>query len=572
MENEKKSQLARASWSVVPGYNSSFGNFYSGMDAANQSLGLAPEKLIIPRDFHSIVRMSYDFYERGGIATTVINRLAELSITSLRNGQRKTGDEANQYFAAILSRRPSRMMRFIRAMALEYYLSGLVLPKIDWQEVTGDKISPKLKAGKLYQVPTFDLYPPLLVNVVWASWGKREYYLKLPKEDIKLIKNRGSSVKEQQLKYDIYQQYYPQYVETIRNGDDRIKLDVDPILRKEVSFKPYPTPYFYNVLEGLVFKQALRRMDFAVASRVVNAILLVQEGSDQFPLTAETEDNLERLKQQILGRAGDSRSLERLFFLFSNHTTKLSWITPDVQAMLNQEKYQQANEEIAEGLGFARILITGESRNAQASELSTWSIQPMMEELRSMIVEWITEIYEEAADLNNFRNPPVAAFTPIKLQDFVKTAAVFAQAYREGNVSRTTRDEMIGLDFETETELMIDEHDVMEEIPDKFHDMPYNTQVVPGAGGMGGAPNVRNGGRPVGTQNTPVNKRNNGVSMPKQMPTSKNTQTKSPTAKTAAEEYMSDGEVINLMDRIAQERGIIVDLESIGLKKSPEND
>jgi hypothetical protein len=574
MEEEKKSQLAQASWSVVPGYNSSFGNFYSGMDAANQALGLAPEKLIIPRDFHSVVRMSYDFYQRGGIAATVINRIAELSITSLRNGQRKTGDEANYYFAALLSRKPSRMMRFIRTMALEYYLSGLVLPKVDWQEVTGDKISPKLKAGKIYMVPTFDLYPPLLTNVVWASWGKREYYLKLPKEDIKLIKNGGSNVKEQQLKYDIYEAFYPSYVETIRNGNDRVKLDVDPILRKEVSFNPYPTPYFYNVLEALVFKQALRRMDFAVASRVVNAILLVQEGSDQFPLTSETESNLEELKRQILGRAGDSRSLERLFFLFSNHTTKLTWITPDVKALLDQEKYKQANEEIVEGLGLPRILITGESRAGQASEVSTWAIQPMMEELRSMLIEWITAIYEEAADVNNFRNPPVAAFTPIKLQDFVKTAAVFAQAYREGNVSRTTRDEMIGLSFETETELMIDEHDVMKELPKDFPEMPYNTQIVPGSGGIGGPPTRRNGGRPVGTQNTPVNPRNSGVGMPKQMPTSRNTPTKSPTSKTkvAAETYLSDDEIINLIDRIAEERGTVIDLESIGLKKSPEND
>jgi len=314
-------------------------------------------------------------------------------------------------------------------------------------------------------------------------------------------------------------------------------------------------------------------MDFAVASRVINAILLVQEGSDMYPLTKETEANLEELKAQILARAGDYRNLERLFFLFSNHTTKLSWVTPDVEAMLNQEKYVQTNEEISEGLGFARILITGESRNGQAAELSTWAIQPMMEELRSMIIEWIMVIYEEAASLNNFRNPPSPAFTPIKLQDFVKTAAVFAQAYREGNVSRTTRDEMIGLDFETETELMSDEYDLIKEVPTNFPELPYTTQVVPGVGGIGGAPNQRKGGRPVGTQNTPVNNRNTGVKPRGQMPTSRNTQTKSPTSKSKAEidGYMSDEEVINLINRIAEDTGIVIDLESIGLNKSPEN-
>lgn len=573
MVEREAPQLAQASFAVVPGYNSSLGNFYGGFDQVNASLGLAPEKLIIPRDYHSVVRMSYDFYQRGGIAATVINRLSELSITNLRNGQRKTGDEANAYYEAIKSRAPSRMMRFIRTMALEYFLSGMVLPKVDWQELPGEKISPKLQRSKLYMVPVFDLYPPLLVNVIWANWGKREYYLKLPKEDIKLIRNGGSKIKEQQLKFDIYQAYYPHYVETIRSGEDRVKIDVDAILRKETSFTQYPTPYFFNVLEALVFKQALRRMDFAVASRVINAILLVQEGSDMYPLTASTQKNLDDLKAQILARAGNPRELERLFFLFSNHTTKLSWITPDVEAMLNQEKYQQANEEISEGLGFARILVTGESRNAQAAELSTWAIQPMMEELRSMVIEWVTTVYEEAADLNNFRNPPAPAFTPIKLQDFVKTAAVFAQAYREGNVSRTTRDEMIGLDFQTETELISDEAEYIKAVPKDIQELPYTTQVVPGAGGIGGAPNQRTGGRPLGTQNTPINKRNTGVRPSGQIPLSRGKQVKSPTAKSKAEVegYMSDEDIIDLINRIAEDTGIVVGLEDIGLKKSPEN-
>lgn len=569
-------KLAKATWAISPGFNTQFGNFYSGLDATSQAMGLAPEKLMIPRDYASIVRMAYDFYQRGGIAGTVINRLEELAITTVRNGQRKTGNEANLYFEAVLSRNPSHMMRFIRTMAREYLLSGMVLPRVDWVSLTGDKISPKLDRNRVYQMPVFDLYPPLLINIVWASWGKKEFYLKLPKEDIKLVKNGGSNIKEQQLKYELYQNYYPSYVETIQQGSDRVKLDVDPILRKEISFSPYPTPYLYNVLEALVFKQALRRMDYAVATRVINAILLVQEGSDAFPLTEETQGNLDALKEQILARAGDTRALERLFFLFSNHTTQLSWIMPDVTALLNQEKYRQTNDEISEGLGLAQILVTGSSRNVGAgAEVSTWAVQPMLEELRSMILEWITTVYEQAADLNGFRNPPVPAFTPIKLQDFVKTAAVFAQAYREGNISRTTRNEMMGLDFDSELELMHDEYDLMKKLPKDFPEMPYNTQVIPGKGTLGG-PNPRSneGGKPLGSQDTPTNPRNSGVNIPKQAPLSRLKQDvpATPDSRTAAETYMSDEEVINLIDRIAQSRGITVDLKSLGFDVTPENE
>lgn len=567
-EEQKQLQLATASF--ISGAVSNYGNYYSGLDATNQSLGLAPEKLIIPRDYNSVIRMCYDFYQRGGMASTVVNRLTEMTITTIRNGQRKTSNEANEYFDAVLHRNPSRMMRFIRTAALEYFLSGMVLPKVDWVEVEGQDISPKLKNGKKYVLPVFDLYPPLLINVIWASWGKKEYYLKLPREDIKLIRNGGSQIKEQQLKLEMYQNYYPSFIQAIVNGADRIKIDVDPILRREVSFNPYPTPYLFNVLEALVFKQGLRRMDFAVVTRVINAILLVQEGDKDFPLTTETEKNLAELKSQILARAGDPRLLERLFFLFSNHTTKLTWVSPDIEALLNQEKYHQTNEEISEGLGFARVLITGESGKGSATDVSTWAIQPMMEEVREMLIEWMETVYEEAADLNNFRSIPQPTFSTIKLQDFVKTAAVFAQAYREGNVSRTTRDEMIGLDFETEVELMIDEFDGIKELPKNYPDMPYNTQVAPGIGGSGGAPNRRTGGRPLGTQDTPTTPRKVGVTTTKEMPMSRLKQTTSPTTKTkASDEMLSDEEVINLIDRIAEERGLSISLEDLGLEKTP---
>lgn len=543
------------------------------IDGINRAMGLSPEKLVIPNDYHELIKMCYDFYVRGGLAAMVIDRLAELTITDVQNGQRKTSDEANDYFEAVLHSRPSRMYRFIRNMALEYYITGMVLPRVEWTTLQGQDISPKLRPNKEYLMPTFDLYPPLLTNVVWVGWGKKDFYLKIPQKDINMIKNQGGRVKEQQLRYNMLVTSFPDFITAVTNGTNQVKLDVDAIMRKELSFQPYPTPYLSKVLESLIFKQQLRRMDFAVASRIVNAILLVQEGDKDFPLTEETRGNLDELKAQILARSNNPLLLERLFMLFSNHTTKLTWITPDVEALLNQDKYRQANEEINEGLGFPRILIVGESRNAGAAEVSTWAIQPQMEEFRTMLLEWIQTIYNQASEFNKFRNTPEAGFTPIKLQDFVKTAAVFAQAYREGNVSRKTRDQMIGLNFETEIEQMIDEAELMKELPKDFPQMPYNTQLPPNnAVGIGGNNQVnKTGGKKVGTTNTAVNPKNSGVRI-QGTPlarTQPNSRDSAPvTKKTAAEnienvELMSDEEVVNLIDKIARERGILVTIDTL---------
>lgn len=516
----------------------------------NTALGITPEKLVVPKEYHTVLQMCYDFYQRGGVVATVVNRLAEFSVTDIRNGQRETSDEANKYFDAVLHKNPSRLMRFLRQMALEYFLTGMVLPRVSWEELPGEEISPELKASKMYWVPTFDLYPPLLVEVKWETWGKKSYWLKVPDKDVRLIRNQGGKIKEQQQKYLNYLAHYPQFVQQIQGGANRVEiLDSDPILRKEISVTPYPTPYLFPVLEPLIFKQQLRRMDFAVASRVINAILLIQEGSDEFPLTEENQENLEKLKLQIQARTGNPLLMERLFMLFTNHTTQMTWITPDLEALLNQEKYAQVNDELQEGLGFTTILLTGESRQAQASEVSTWAIQPQMEEFRSMSIEWMTDLYIEAKDRNSFRKYPLPQFKPIKLQDFVKTAAVFAALFAEGNVSRTTRTDMAGIDFETEAELMRDEAKIAADLP-AFQPTPYSPPP-PTIGGAGKP------GRPIGSQNVPVNNRNSGVKPKGQKPLSK--------VKAEIDEnpeIWPDDEVLALIDNLAN---------AFGMKLTPDD-
>jgi hypothetical protein len=563
---DEKIKLAKAS--VYNGATSPFeggeGNFYfpsGAVDQQFQVMGLSPEKLIIPRNYHAVIKMCYDFYQRGGVVGTVINRLQEFSITKIRNGQdRKTTDECETYFNSVLVRNPSKMTRFLNNVALEYYLSGLVIPRVDYIDFKGRDISPDLKSNKTYKMPIFDWYPPLLTYIEWIGWGKRAFYSKVPSSDIKLIRNSsGKEIKEQQLKLrlQMYETQFPMWVEDIRNGADKVQIPdpVNYIMRKETSYSPYPTPYLYNVLEPLTYKQQLRRMDFAVASRVINAILLVQEGDRDFPITEETRENLDELKVQILARANNPRLMERLFILFSNHTTKLTWIHPDVAAMLSQDKYTQVNEELSEGLGFPGILVAGVAgRSGTGAEVSTWALLPMMERLREELIDWVSSQYEIIGDMNGFRNIPVPEFTPPKLQDSVKTAAVFAQAFKEGNISRTTRDDMLGLNFNSEIELMKDELVDMKGLP-AFPPMPYSP--LPPGGGLFGQPQSPNtksiNGRPTGTQNPPTSPRKTGTPKPSgQQPVSR-----------LSAEIMEDEEVINLITRIAESTGIEITLEKL---------
>jgi hypothetical protein len=558
-----KVELAHAQMYDGPMGGSDLGTFYSpygsssgggGLNSYLQDMGLIPEKLVIPREYHKVIGMCFDFYQRIGVIGTTMDRLSELAITDVRNGERKTTNEANEYFYAVLHSKPSRLMRFLHNLSLEYFLSGMVIPRVSWVKMLGKDIDPELKPGKTYMMPIFDWYPPTLIDVEWVDWGKKAYYLRIPSSDITLIKKDAAKrTKEQQLRFDYLQQNYPSWAPLVSAGSSRLELtDIDPILRKETSTSPYPTPYLFRVLEPLVYKQQLRKMDFSVASRVINAILLVQEGSNEFPLTTETQSNLTDLKNQIMGRSNDPRLMERLFMLFSNHTTKISWITPDVSQMLNQEKYNEVNSEIADGLGFPRILLTGQSSGAgTGAEVSTWSIQPSLEILRSALIEWVTTVYEQGAELNGFRQLPDPEFKPIRLQDFIKTAAIFAQAFKEGNISRTSRVESIGLSYETETELMRDEAALSKDLP-AFPATPYSPP--PPTIGNTGAPKIPDSpGRPLGSQNVPITNKNSGVKPSGQEPKSQ----------LKAEDLWSDEELIDRLVAFAEERGVKVTAEML---------
>jgi hypothetical protein len=129
---------------------------------------------------------------------------------------------------------------------------------------------------------------------------------------------------------------------------------------------------------------------------------------------------------------------------------------------------------------------------------------------------------------------------------------MFQAAFLEGNISRTTRDESIGVDWETELELHADEVEKMKDVKEPMGP----TNMMAGAPGLQGLQGPTNG-RPLGSQNVPVNNRNSGVRPPNQKPTSK-------LQKTAAEnELMDDEAVIALIDKIAVARNIVVTPEML---------
>jgi len=192
-------------------------------------------------------------------------------------------------------------------------------------------------------------------------------------------------------------------------------------------------------------------MDYTLIDKVISAILHVKVGSDEFPITDSPEDKiyLDELRSQLRMRGNSEQLMERIFQLVTNHTVELNWIFPNAEILLNDKKYEDINQEILFGLGFPRVLITGEAAKSGTSdpELATLAPVKTMENFRRKIIEVIRDICVEVSIRNNFKSAPTVEFAGLNLHAFADFVAGLTQLYNSSSLSRTDLARVYGYDF-----------------------------------------------------------------------------------------------------------------------------
>ena len=120
---------------------------------------------------------------------------------------------------------------------------------------------------------------------------KPSYFIKVPDEIIFFIQNNGKypDGTEDKKAFEILKSYYPEFVSQVKAGVREIPVENPDLVirRKPQPDTQYPVPYLSPTLESLKHKRNLRRMDYALAARVIGAIQLFRLGNDTFPVTPE---------------------------------------------------------------------------------------------------------------------------------------------------------------------------------------------------------------------------------------------------------------------------------------------
>ncbi len=440
------------------------------------------------KEYREVIKLCRFFYKRDPIGSTVINKMVDIGITDLDFDRSNLNNNAEKLVEGLLP----ALQEFAEAMALEYLITGLVVPEINFSTENQEKL--KLFGIKKFSSLTLPtsmwLRDPATIKINAVVSDKPSYFVEIPQNFVTFITNNGmypDGTKDENL-YNYLLTNYPKLVSSIKNGDRYFPLDNPNIIRRRtLSNSPYPIPYLYGALESMKHKRNIRRMDYSIAARVISAIQLIKVGNDQYPVTEDDTSQIEELKNQIVWRNTAGRDIERIFQLFTNHTVTIEWIFPDVSALLDDTKYKSVNRDIFFALGFPNILVTGETERSGSSnaEIALLSPEKTMNSFRRKIERVLNYIVNETFRVNGLRMETKIRFTPLNLNDFRSFSEAIIRLYETGNISRTSFAKAFGYNLEDELELKVKEESAIKELdipafaPTPYSKLPQDTPEAP---------------------------------------------------------------------------------------------
>jgi hypothetical protein len=420
-------------------------------------------------DYHELIKVCRWFYTFDPIAGTVIERMADMSVTEIRNrrkGKRNTApvdDTTLAYYNAIAK----RIRPLIKAIALEYFIHGLAVPDYTFERVRGDLLSGHLGRRRVWAPAKAWVRNPENIVLERKPAGlDRAIFLKIPSQDISFVKNKGY-YEDGNYDPETYQKLlreFPEYVRAIESGKTTILLEnVRPILRKITSYNEYPSPFLTKAIKALQHKEAIKQMDRSIANRAIEALRHVKVGDKDFPADDDDITSARAALEQ------NSSSSERVYNLITPHTYDIQWILPPLEALLSPVKYDEPNADIFLGLGFPRILTVGETLRSNSSDSKIASLGPRatLEDLRDSLVTWLEGLYQELAELNGFTRIPEPYLTPIQTMDYTALVQFAVNAMIAGGISKNDLAQLYGTDYDTvQSQLEIEQSGITPTPPD----------------------------------------------------------------------------------------------------------
>lgn len=231
---------------------------------------------------------------------------------------------------------------------------------------------------------------------------------------------------------------------------------VGQITYRKQPYERYAKPRSTRVFDTIEYKNSLRQADLSTLDGITNYILKITIGNDEYPVTSQAE--LESVAQLF-------NTPSKSFDVVWNHTLSIEKIvSPEIDKILGQGKYEQVNDDLTTGLAISRALLDGQG-GMNASEVDLL-IKGLMEEInyaRRQVTRWIYREYQQIAEAMGFERFPKVRWDDGILIDTILYMNTLAQLVDRRMLSYKTSLEALGFDYPNELSNMEEEMPLVED-------------------------------------------------------------------------------------------------------------
>jgi SPP1 gp7 family putative phage head morphogenesis protein len=225
------------------------------------------------------------------------------------------------------------------------------------------------------------------------------------------------------------------------------KIPLDPkffsrITRKKQPYERYANPFLERVFEPVLFKQKLRLMDMSMVEGMVNQLVTVTVGNDEYPAG---DEDLHAIAELF-------NTPNKAYTVFWNHTLEVKFHKPEGLEALAQDKYIQVNDDILAGLGINRALLDGGGKDHTSLSngwVATLSLIERLDNTRYKVLQWLESEYRRIAEENNFPVYPHPIFNKMNLREDTYVSTVLLPMYDRGLLDEEDVLSETGHDYES---------------------------------------------------------------------------------------------------------------------------
>ena len=309
----------------------------------------------------------------------------------------------------------------------------------------------KIRYAKTNIPLRYTILNPLLVEVEGSLLFDQAKTALKPSDELKklFLKPANELTTEEKL---IIKQLPAPFKAAVKAGGNIILDDmlVGKIDWRKQPYERYPKPRGARVFESLDYRSKLREADISTLDGISNYILKITIGNDEFPVTSQ--DELDRVAQIF-------NTPSKSFDVVWNHTLKIEKIvSPEIGAILGQDKYKQVNEDITAGLSMTRALIDGTTNLNQAT--AGLIVKTVIEEVnyaRRLVTRWIYREYRQIAEAMDFDQYPKVRWDDTVLRDIILYMTIVSQLVDRRMLSYQTALERLGFNYDVELDRMTGE-------------------------------------------------------------------------------------------------------------------